>query len=100
MVRYALVSASLLLPLPAAAQSYGHMGDWGYGYGPTMMFGPVIWILVLGLVAAGVVWFVRHLDSTSIHRGQSKAIEELDLRLARGEIDIAEHAAKRKALSA
>jgi len=100
MFRSALASAGLLVALPAAAQPYGHMDDWGYGYGPTMMFGPVIWILVLGLVVAGVVWFVRQLDGASHRQGRSKAIEELDLRLARGEIDVAEHAAKKKALMA
>lgn len=96
----------ILLALPwlaagstARAQAYSHMGDWGYGYGPAMMFGPVLWLIVLGLVVVGVIWLVRQLDPGRPRPGRSAALDELDLRLARGEIDIAEHAAKRKALS-
>ena len=100
MLRYAFTMACLLVALPAATQPYGLMDDWGNGYGATMMFGPVIWILVLGLVVAGVVWFVRQTDITPRRPGPSRALEELDLRLARGEIDVEEHAAKKKALVA
>lgn len=96
-----------LLPLPfvsvspaAHADPYSHMDNWGCGYGLGMMFGPVIWVVSLGLVAAGVIWFVRQLDGGQNRSVRSDALAELDLRLARGEIDIEEHAAKKKALSA
>ena len=86
---------------------YGHMDDWGYGYGFGMMFGPVIWLIALGLVVVAVVWALRQADtgpSSGGSQGASRpaspdAIAELDLRLARGEIDIAEHAARKKAIT-
>lgn len=99
--------ALLLLTLPfvlvaraAHAAAYLHMNDWGYGYGFGMMFGPVIWAVSLGLVVAGVIWFARQMDGGQNRRARTDALAELDMRLARGEIDIEEHAAKKKALSA
>jgi putative membrane protein len=100
-MRSALLPVALLfVPHAAFADPYSHMGDWGYSYGMGMMFGPVIWVVTLGLVVAGVIWFVRQLDGAPTRPVRSDALNELDLRLARGEIDIEEHAAKRKALSA
>lgn len=94
-----LLSLPLLLTgTPLWAQPYGHMGDWGYGVG--MMFGPVIWLVVLGLVVAGVVWAVRRMDDSPARLPRSAAMAELDLRLARGEISVEEHATRKKALSA
>lgn len=55
-MRRSLLPLLIALPSPAAyADPYSHMGDWGYGYGFGMMFWPVIWILSLGLVVAGVI---------------------------------------------
>ncbi len=82
----------------AAADPYDHMGDWGYGHGLGIMFGPVLWLVVLGLVVVGVVWLVRRLEGTPPRHGPSAALAELDLRLARGEIEIEDHAARKKAL--
>ena len=90
----------LLAPHAAHADPGMHGGDWGYGYGMGMMFGPVIWVITLGLVVAGVIWFVRQLDSVPRRPAGTDALNELELRLARGEIDVEEHAAKKKALSA
>lgn len=90
-----LLSVVLML-LPGAAfadiEGYDHMAGWGYGMG--MMFGPVLWLVVLGLVVAGVVWFLR--GSGPAGTGPD-AKAELDLRLARGEIDVEDYTA-RKAL--
>ena len=93
---------SILLGTPAVAdpQGYGHMMDPGYGHGVNMMFGPVLWIIVLGLVVAGVIWLVRGFDQGSHQTGKSKAIAELDLRFARGDIDAEEYASRKKLLSA
>lgn len=100
-MRSALLPAALLfVPHAASADPEMHMGDWGYGYSMGMMFGPVIWLVTLGLVVAGVIWFVRQLDGVPKRPIRSDALNELDLRLARGEIDIEEHSAKKKALSA
>ncbi len=100
-MRSALLPVALLfVPCAAHADPEMHMGDWGYGYGMGMMFGPVIWVITLGLVVAGVIWFARQLDGVPRRPAKTDALNELDHRLARGEIDVEEHAAKKKALSA
>lgn len=103
MIRFAIFTATVATPAFADAQGYGHMMDYGYGYGSGigMMFGPVLWLLVLGLIVAGVIWFVRRLDGDAQtgSGGSSKALEELDLRLARGEIDAEEYTARKKLLT-
>lgn len=83
---------------PACADPYPHMGDWGYGYGVGMMIGPALWLAVLGLVILGVAWGVLVLLRQTPNLKASDALKELDLRLARGDITIEEHAARRKAL--
>lgn len=90
----------LLFGSPAFADSVGfnHMMDHDYGYG--MMFGPVLWILVLGLVVAAIIWLVRNFDHASQRLDSSKAMSELDLRFARGEIDADEYSSRKKLLSA
>lgn len=94
---------AFVLPLasPAAAdpEGYGHMMDWGYGYGVGMMFGPILWLIVLGLVIAGVIWFVRRLEGAPAPGRPSDALAELDMRLARGEIDAEDYAARKKLLA-
>ena len=88
---------ALLAATPALADpgEYRHMMDYGYGYGVGMMFGPVLWLIVLGLIVAGIIWFVRKGDVP----GQSSARAELDLRFARGEIDAEDYAARKKLLA-
>lgn len=85
-------------PALAQGQGYGGMMDPGYGYGIGMMFGPVLWIIVIGLVVAGVVWMARRLDGDATQRPRSGALAELDLRFARGEIDAEDYAARKKLL--
>ena len=72
----------------------------GYGYGIGMMFGPVLWLIVIGLIIAGVIWMVRRTDGAHPVSKQSGALAELDLRFARGEIDADDYAARKKLLSA
>ncbi len=86
-------------PVLADPDGYGHMTYWGGGYGVGMMFGPVLWLIVLGLVVAGIIWLVRRDDAPGRPGAGNSAREALDLRLARGEID-AEDYASRKALLA
>ena len=62
MLRYALVTVLFATPAMADTVRYGHMMDWGHGHGFGMFFGPVLWILILGLVVAGIVWLARRLD--------------------------------------
>lgn len=98
MKRLALLPAVLAQPAFADPESYGHMMDWGYGYGIGMMFGPVLWLIVLGLVVVGVIWLVRQLDGHAPQKGSSDALAELDMRFARGDIDAEEYAARKKLL--
>ena len=100
MIRFALTAAIAATPAFADAQGYGHMTDWNGGYGAGMMFGPVLWIIVLGLVVAGVIWMVRRFDHGAAQQGKSTAMTELDLRLARGEIEAEDYTARKKLLGA
>ena len=40
---------------------------WGYGHDWGMGFGFIFWLVILGVIVAGVVWFVR---SQSLAGGQ------------------------------
>ena len=88
--------AALFFATPALADpgEYGHMT--GYGYGVGMMFGPVLWLIVLGLVVAGVIWLIRRTDHGHTNSAASAA---LDLRFANGEIDAEDYAARKKLLA-
>ncbi len=98
MTRIALALSVLGTPAFADTDGYGHMMDRDHGYG--MMFGPVLWLIVLGLVVVGVIWLVRRLEADAPRKSSQSALGELDLRLARGEIDIEEYGARKKALTA
>ncbi len=96
MIRYLTPAAALAAaasPALADAERYGHMMGWGYGTG--MLFGPVLWILILGLVVAGIIWFARQPGVSSI---RNDALAMLDMRLAKGEIDADEYTARKKLL--
>lgn len=64
------------------------------------MFGPILWLITIGLIVAGIVWMVRSFDNaTSTQQDtnlQSNALDVLDMRLANGEIDPEEYSARRK----
>ncbi|MDU8914194.1 hypothetical protein [Aestuariicoccus sp. MJ-SS9] len=98
MFRVAIPTIFFTSPAFADTERYGHMMDWGYGYGFGMMFGPILWLIVLGLIVVGVIWFVRRIDHGPQTSRASDALSELDLRLARGEIDIDDYAARKKLL--
>lgn len=99
MNRLALPLVLFAQPAFADAQGYDHMMNWGPGYGPGMMFGPVLWLIVLGLIVAGVIWFVRRMDAQAPDGKASGALAELDMRFARGEIDAEDYAARKKLLT-
>ena len=96
MYRLGMPAALFATPAVADPDGYGHMSGWGYGMG--MMFGPILWIIVLGLVVAGVIWFVRSMDGGARKPGKSDALSELDLRFAKGEIDAEDYTARKKLL--
>lgn len=100
MMRNLYAMLILAAPTAAFAQGYGHMGEGGHGYGIGMMFAPVIWLLVLGLVVTGVVWFVRQQGDTGSSGGISAARAKLDLRFANGDIDADDYASRKKLLEA
>ena len=97
MIRYAL--PTLLIASPASAQSpgYGHMTNWGYGMG--MMFGPVLWLVIIGLIVAGVILLIRRFDHGPTTKSHNDALSVLDMRFAKGEIDAEEYEARKKLLS-
>lgn len=99
MVRLSTLCVLLASPAKADVEGYGHMMDWGYGYGVGAMFGPVLWLLVLGLIVAGLIWLVRRLEHAPTRSLTSSALAELDMRLAKGEMDVEEYATRKKALS-
>ncbi len=81
---------------------YGHMwGDghmWGGGYG--MGYGLVgglmmvlFWVILIGLIVIAVRWWTEQGSSK-----RSSALEILQERLAKGEIDPKEYAERKKAL--
>lgn len=98
MMRFFPIAALFATPALADPDDYGHMMGWGYGTGVGMIFGPVLWLVVLGLVVAGVIWFVRNLEFQHGHKRSPGALAELDMRFARGEIDAEEYAARKKLL--
>lgn len=102
--RAALLPAALLAsPALADPNKYGGYGDhmmWGYGGG---LIGGLFMLVFWGALIAVIVLAVRWLsDGSGSQRrggsGSSDALEILRQRLARGEIDPEEYAARRKVL--
>ena len=102
-------AASALTPAAASAQApagpygYGPQMMWGWGwYG--MIFGPLFMIFMLAVVITAVVLAVRWLGGpwhAPLHHSPPgrAAIDILNERFARGEIDQAEYEAKRRLIS-
>jgi putative membrane protein len=85
--------ASPLLAGPADAGYHSHMNGWGMGLGFGMM------ILFWGALVVGTVFLVRWLSEQGYGSARKNdALETLKQRLARGEIDIEDYEARRKAL--
>lgn len=78
---------------------YGPMwSGWGWGWFPGMVFGPLLMLIIVGGTAVFVMWLVRGVGSVE-HRGHSRtALDILEQRFARGEIDKAEFEDKRRLL--
>ena len=99
MNRFTILALFLSTPAVADPGDYGHMMDGGYGYGMNMLFGPVLWLIVLGLVVAGIIWLVRRFNQDAPQTGKSNATSELDMRFALGEIDADEYSTRKKLLN-
>lgn len=109
--RLALAGAIALSALPAWAQTahdlgplygYGPMGDgwdWsGWSWLPGMIFGPLLMLIVVGAVVALALWFVRGFGRIEPYGCGRAALDILEQRFARGEIDKVEFEDKRKLL--
>lgn len=76
-------------------------GDWMYGYGMGGgWFGPILMIAFWALVIAGIVFLVKVLmgSRSSTSAKEETAMDILEKRYARGEIDAEEFARKKKDL--
>lgn len=105
----AIAGAIALAPLSAVAQTttedvprygYGPMmwGGWGWGF-PGMVIGPLMMLIVIGGTIALTVWLLRGVIHIEHHDHHSRAaLDILEQRFARGEIDKAEFEDKRKIL--
>ncbi len=89
---------------PAGPYGYGPPMMWGWGWSG-MIFGPVFMILMLLVVIAAVAlavrWFGGSWQGPPTHHSSAgrTAIDILNERLARGEIDQAEYEHKRRLIS-
>ena len=95
------VPATVLMTLPAVAQTYGdhpHMGAWGWG---GMIFGPIMMIVFIALIVGAVVLVIRWtgLGGSAVAGGANKARHILDERFARGEIDKDDYEERKRVLS-
>jgi len=107
----AIAGAMMLVTCPAVAQpasdfgphyGYGPMwGGWGWGgwgWFPGMMLGPLMMLIVVGGTVALVVWLLRGAGHVASHGHSRAALDILEQRFARGDIDKAEFEDKRKLL--
>ncbi len=72
----------------------GFVGGWGWGIG-----GPIFQLLVIVLVIAAVVWFVRKTTRSGGASGRehrSRGLDVLQERYARGEINRDEYLQKKR----
>lgn len=90
-----------LMVSPAAAQGYGGWGWYGMGSGHAL-FGGAMMLVFWGLLIFVVVYLVRGLAGShapSQHPPRQTALEILEERFARGEIDKEEFLERKKHLS-
>lgn len=88
-----MLAASWALAVPGDEYGYGHM--WGGSYG--MMGGGLLMLVFLGVIIAISVIAVRWLSENGRSSGSS-ALNILEERFARGEIDEEEFARRKAAL--
>lgn len=81
---------SIVPMIEAGGVGWDHMGRWGWGMG---IFGALFMLLVVGLIVWLVVYLAR--DGQGGGAGAKRAIELLDERYARGEIDRDEYLERR-----
>lgn len=98
----ALVFAQTVPAFADSVDSYGHahmMGGYGTdGFG--MFLGPVFMLVLLAALVVGIVALIRWMAPGSGSSGttENNALSALDLRLANGDIEAEEYAARKKLL--
>lgn len=97
----AMVAPSVVWAAPQGGDYRGHMMWDGGWYG--MILGPIMMILFIAAVVVLVVFLVRWLGGTSQSQGGSSrsgrnALDILDERFARGEIDKEDYEERRRSL--
>jgi putative membrane protein len=98
----ALASWPALAPTPARQPGNWHYGwDWGWGH---MIFGSLMMVLFWGGIIVAIVLAVRWIGSESSHGAtptapRNKALDILQERFARGEIDKEEFEERKRMLS-
>jgi len=85
--------AALLMPTVALADPDGTYGTHMHGYGGWFM-GPFVWLLVIAAILCCAYVIFRPRMGRPEVKGPT-ALDELDLRLARGEIDPEDYEARR-----
>jgi putative membrane protein len=75
---------------------YDHMGWMMNGWG--MGFGMILWLVIVALIIAGVMWFVRAQPIGSGPR-RSTGLDVLEERYARGEITREEYLQMKRDIS-
>ena len=99
----ATLFAALSVPMLAWAgqvgeAGYGHGQMWGHGWGG-WIFGPLMMIVFIALIVGVVVLVVRWLGGGAVQGSKPKAaLDILEERFARGEIDKDEFDDRRRAL--
>ncbi|MCP1169449.1 SHOCT domain-containing protein [Limimaricola litoreus] len=93
----ALIAADPAIADPETFGAYGHhMGGWGAGiFGLTMML--LFWAALIAIVVLAFQWIGK--DGPKGNGGKASALAVLKDRFARGEIDIEDFEARKKALS-
>ena len=105
MMKKALIVASfLLLPLlgtacrlgrPGGGWEYGHMMDYGFGYG-----GMFMWVIFLIVVVVAIYFIARALKEKNMNAGgQDTPLNILKKRYAKGEINKEEYDRMKRDLS-
>lgn len=101
-LRALAIAATMAFSVPALAQAPGTWGPWHDGamWWWWMPFHGLMWLLVVGvLVAAGVAlirWLIHGTDRPSRGAQKPAALDVLDARYARGEIEREEYLQRRK----
>jgi putative membrane protein len=85
--------------VPGGHDDHPHMwGEWGWG---SMFMGPLFGILLIPVIAVAIVLVVRAIgrDAATDRPEGGSALDILDERFARGEIDVQEYEERKKILT-